>query len=113
MFVIKYKDNLLKDHPDGLGKHIEVQKTQYVLTEQDVKEYFMLGCVPFYFRYREETYVVIVGSDLILDNIDETRPPTIEEANIILHKMDYWLKQMYTYLNIPEKEIQFFVIGAK
>lgn len=102
--------NLIENHPDGIGKHIEVCHNR-TFTDAEVIESFSIGEMPFYISHSNERYAVILGSDLVLNKLVEGEVPTIHRASEIINELNYYVDKTLAFLNFEKSKTLIYPIG--
>ncbi len=104
-------NNLIDNHPDGLGKHIQVIPA-VVVHENELLDFFMCHEIPLWFTNltTNERFFVCIGSDLV-HNIPPK--PTLDEVQAKVNELSFYLKQVYTYMNLNENNIRLDLPGFR
>ena len=107
------RKNLLDDHPEGLGKHIEVYPGEgECISEEEVEEYWSLTDIPLFITYKDKRYLFIVGSDLTCGcNPDRTK--SLDTVQDIVNCCMHWIDQALKYLEMDKSKVTFHLIGIK
>lgn len=102
--------NLLKDHPDGLGKHVEVYHG-HILNESNVYGYFETGSLPYMVVHPKGNFTIILGSDLVLGKLPEYRIPFLNEVNSVYNSLHFYTDQIYHYLGLDKRELKVLIVA--
>lgn len=111
--------NLLRGHPEGLEKHIQVFKgklpsvvgatipTAYM--EAFIQDFWEVDNIIFWFHLHGETFTMIVGGDLVHHLPDYTLNTLHDKLNDCRH----WIMEAYRYLNIDPNMIRVDLPGIR
>ena len=106
-------ENLLEQHPEGLGKHIEVYQLNppgYKIDGYFFKENISNDRLPFMFSYNnKDVYLVILGSDLVHHLPYQFDIEFVQQK--INVELNSYIKQIWEYLKLDPAALYVQLIG--
>lgn len=105
-------NNLLKGHPEGLAKHINIRPFEdmaFVDIQKDIESYYEIDYIPFFATHKDIRYYIVLSSDLVHD-VPEN--PSVDWCVGKINELSFYTSQIWEYLKWDKEDVTIHIPGV-